>query len=140
MDKILLSELVKGIADIKEDCYITSVVTDSRRAGKNSVFIAIVGERVNGEKYAKSALENGCEFVITEHKIDDIPADKQAVVPSVLDASVQMGANFRKNYDIKIIGVTGSVGKTTTKEFIYRAISPFAKTVKSESTLVQTTS
>ena len=132
MDKILLSELVKGIADVKEDCYITSVVTDSRRACKNSVFIAIVGERVNGEKYAKSALENGCEFVITEHKIDDIPADKQAVVPSVLDASVQMGANFRKNYDIKIIGVTGSVGKTTTKEFIYRAISPFAKTVKSE--------
>ena len=76
MDKILLSELVKGIADIKEDCYITSVVTDSRRAGKNSVFIAIVGERVNGEKYAKSAMGNGCEFVITEHKIDDIPADK----------------------------------------------------------------
>lgn len=132
MEGILLSQLVKDLAKPKSDCVINSVTWDSRNVKENSVFLAIKGERVNGEDYAKSAVENGAKFVVTENLIKDIPQDIQAVVPNILDASIIMGKNFRDRYNIDIIGVTGSVGKTTTKEFIYAAISPFAPTVKTK--------
>ena len=132
MNAILLSQLVKGFAVPKNDCYINHVTSDSRDVVENSVFIAIRGERVNGENYARGAIEKGAKFVITENHIDNIPDDMQAVVPNVLDASIRMGTNVRNTFDIDVIGVTGSMGKTTTKEFIYAAISPFAKTVKTQ--------
>ncbi len=130
MDAILLSQLVKGFAKPVKDCYVNLVTSDSRNVEDNSVFLAIKGEKVNGENYAKSAIEKGARFIVTENYIDNIPQDMQVVVPNVLDASIKMGANVRDKYDIDIIGVTGSMGKTTTKDFIYAAISPFAPTVK----------
>jgi UDP-N-acetylmuramoyl-tripeptide--D-alanyl-D-alanine ligase len=130
MDRILLSQLTDGFAHIKKDCYIDNVASDSRNVKENGVFLAIRGEHVNGEDFAKTAIEKGAKFVITENHIKNIPFDMQAIVPSVLDACVQMGANFRKNYKAKVIAVTGSVGKTTTKDFVYTALSPLAKTVK----------
>ncbi|MBP0980037.1 MAG: UDP-N-acetylmuramoyl-tripeptide--D-alanyl-D-alanine ligase, partial [Oscillospiraceae bacterium] len=130
MNAILLSQLVKGFAVPKNDCYINHVTSDSREVVENSVFLAIRGERVNGENYAASAIEKGAKLIVTENHIDNVPDEMQAIVPNVLDASTQMGANVRDTIDIDIIGVTGSMGKTTTKEFIYAAISPFAKTVK----------
>ncbi len=132
MRKILLSTLMQGIKTIENDCYINQVTTDSRTAGDNSVFLAIRGERVNGEKYAASAVEKGCKMVITENYIDDVAADMQAVVPNILDASIKLGENVRNTFSIDVIGVTGSMGKTTTKDFIYAALSPFAPTVRSE--------
>ena len=131
MEAILLSQLVKGFASPANDCYITDVTTDSRSRGKGSLFLAIKGERVNGQNFARKALSQGAEFVITEDLIADVPAEKQRVVANVLDASIKMGANVRAKYNLDVIGVTGSVGKTTTKDFIYAAISPFAPTVKS---------
>lgn len=132
MNAILLSQLVKGFAVPKNDCYINHVTSDSRDVVENSVFLAIRGERVNGENYAASAIEKGAKLIVTENHIDNVADDMQAIVPNVLDASIQMGANVRDTFDIDIIGVTGSMGKTTTKEFIYAAISPFAKTVKTQ--------
>ena len=132
MEPILLSRLLQGIAVPVRDCTVTNITTDSRAATENSVFLAIRGERVNGENYAVSAVEKGACFVLTENHIDNIPDEIQAVVPNVLDASIRMGTNVRNTFDIDVIGVTGSMGKTTTKDFIYAAISPFAKTVKTQ--------
>ncbi len=132
MRKILLSTLMQGIKTIENDCYINQVTTDSRIAGENSVFLAIRGERANGEKYAASAIEKGCKMVITENYIEDIPAHMQAVVPNILDTSIKLGENVRNTFSIDVVGVTGSMGKTTTKDFIYAALSPFAPTVRSE--------
>lgn len=132
MDAIRLSELLNGIAVPENDCTVTGVVTDSRRAGRGDVFLAIKGERVNGEDYAARAVAQGACFVLTENPIPAVAPDMQAVVPDILDASIQMGANVRAKYDIKIVAVTGSVGKTTTKDFVFAALSPFARTVKSQ--------
>lgn len=131
MEPILLSKLVKGITVPKTDCVITNITSDSRAVTENSVFLAIRGERVNGENYAASAVEKGARLVISENHIDDIDDSLQVTVPNILDASIQMGANVRDTFDIDVIAVTGSMGKTTTKDFIYAAISPFAPTVRS---------
>ena len=131
MEKVYLSQLLKDVAIPMEDVVVSSVVVDSRKAEENSVFLAIRGERVNGEDYAVMAIEKGACYVLTENMIDDIPAHKQAIVPDILNASIQLGANFRDLFDLDVIGVTGSVGKTSTKDFVYTALSPFAKTVRS---------
>ncbi len=132
MRKILLSTLMQGITVPGNDCFINNVTTDSRTVMENSVFLAIRGERVNGETFAKGAVEHGAKMVVTENRIEDIADELQVVVPNILDASIRMGANVRDTFDIDVIGVTGSMGKTTTKDFIYRALSPFAPTVKTQ--------
>ena len=131
MEKVYLSQLLKDVAIPMEDIVVSSVVVDSRKVEKDSVFLAIRGERVNGEDYAAMAIEKGACYVLTENMIDNIPAHKQAIVPDILDASIALGGNFRDLFDLGVIGVTGSVGKTSTKDFVYTALSPFAKTVRS---------
>ena len=131
MEKVYLSQLLKGVAIPIEDCLVSSVVVDSRKVEKDSVFLAIRGERVNGEDYAAKAIEAGACYVLTEHIIEDIPPHKQAIVPNILDASIALGANYRELFSLDVIGVTGSVGKTSTKDFVWTALSPFAKTVRS---------
>ena len=131
MEKVYLSQLLKDVAIPMEDVVVSSVVVDSRKVEKDSVFLAIRGERVNGEDYAAMAIEKGACYVLTENMIDNIPAHKQAIVPNILNASIALGGNFRDLFDLEVIGVTGSVGKTSTKDFVYTALSPFAKTVRS---------
>ena len=131
MIPILLSKIAQGIKNIENDCWIDNVNSDSRTVTPGSIFLAIKGERVNGQDYAARAVEKGARLVVTEDHIDAIPDSLQAVVPSVLDASIALGANVRKEFDLDAIGVTGSLGKTTTKDFIYAALSPFARTVRS---------
>ena len=132
MEAILLSQLMNGIGQVSKDCTVSSVVFDSRKVEENSVFLAIKGEKANGEDFAQQCIEKGACMVLTENLIPNVADDMQCVVTNILDASIKMGANFRKLYNnIKVIGVTGSVGKTSTKDFIYTALSPFAKTVRS---------
>ena len=131
MEKVYLSQILNGVAIPMEDCIVTDVVVDSRKVIKDSVFLAIKGERVNGQDYAAKAIEAGACYVLTENMIEDIPAHKQAIVPDILDASIALGGNFRDLFDLEVIGVTGSVGKTSTKDFVWTALSPFAKTVRS---------
>ncbi len=111
---------------------ISSVATDSRKVKPGSLFVAIWGERVNGADYAASALKDGAVFVMAQQYIEDVPADKTIVVPDVLDAMIQMGANYRSAFQPLVLGITGSVGKTTTKEFAAAIFASFGKTVKTE--------
>ena len=131
MEQVYLSQLLKNITQPENDCVVSSVVVDSRKVEKNSVFLAIKGEKVNGEDYAAKAVKAGACFVLTENYIADVPKNMQHTVENILDASIQLGANFRQLYDIDVIGVTGSVGKTSTKDFVWTALSPFAPTVRS---------
>lgn len=131
MEQVYLSQLLKNITVPQQDTIVSSVVVDSRKVEKDSIFLAIKGERVNGEDYAAKAVENGACFVLTENYIADVPAEKQHTVENILNASIQLGANFRELYDLEVVGVTGSVGKTSTKDFVWTALSPFAQTVRS---------
>ncbi|MEG3030538.1 MAG: Mur ligase domain-containing protein, partial [Oscillospiraceae bacterium] len=71
METVYLSQLLGSSEGIKEDCLVSSVVVDSRLAKENSIFLAVKGERVNGENYAKAAVEKGACFVLTENEIED---------------------------------------------------------------------
>lgn len=131
MEPIRLGDLIKGIAVTgKRDAVIDRVTTDSRTAGPGSVFVAIVGERLDGNDFAKEALERGAEAVVVSRR-DDLKGE-QIVVRDTKDALIEMAGNYRSRYSPKLVGVTGSVGKTTTKEMTAAIFARFGRTLKNE--------
>lgn len=95
----------------------SSVITDSRKTEKGAMFFALKGENFNGNKYATQAIQSGCSYAV----VDDKNLDGNAgliVVDNVLE-TLQLLANYHRNQlNIPIVAITGTNGKTTTKELI----------------------
>lgn len=103
------------------------VTTDSRHCPAGSIFFALRGERFNGNNYARQALEAGCSLaVVDDASLRDTPGCYH--VDDALAALQQLSTHHRKETGAKIIGITGSNGKTTTKELAYRVLSKKYKT------------
>lgn len=132
MQPVLSSVLLRGLGALAGDPEIASVVTDSREAGPGSLFVCIRGERVDGHDYALRALEAGAAGVVVQRPVPGVPPEKCVQVPDALDAMIRLGANYRALYSPLLAGVTGSVGKTTTKEFCYAVFSAFGKTLRTQ--------
>lgn len=105
-----------GLADLA-DQEVSSVVTDSRKAGEGSVFAAIVGERVDGHTFIPQVFSQGAACVITEKNQPDAKGC-WIRVSSTLAALKGIAEYYRRYLGIPVVGVTGSVGKTSTKEMI----------------------
>ena len=96
----------------------SGVFTDSRKINKNCIFFSLKGANFNGNEFAKSAIENGAMCAIVDEKKYFYNKKKYIYVEDCLE-TLQKLANFHRNkIDTKIIGVTGSNGKTTSKELI----------------------
>ena len=131
MQKIPANELLAGLT-LAEPVPIQSVVTDSRKVAPGCVFVCFPGERVDGHTFAAAAYKNGAEYIIANHPVDGVPAERTVLVPDSARAMIRMASNYRMLFNPKMIGVTGSVGQTTTKEFCYAVLSAFGKTLKTE--------
>ena len=131
MQTIHANELLAGLA-LAEPLPITAVVTDSRKVQPGCVFVCFAGERVDGHTFAAAAYKNGAEYIIANHPVEGVPAERTVIVPDSAVAMVRMAANYRMLFSPRMIGVTGSVGKTTTKEFCYAVLSAFGNTLKTE--------
>ena len=134
MYPIPLNQLLAGLAPAGSlgGEPVTAVVTDSRKVVPGCVFVCFPGQRVDGHDYAAAAIGGGALCVVANHPVEGVPADKLVLAPSSHKAMVRMGANYRMLFAPKMIGVTGSVGKTTTKEFCYAVLSAFGETIKTE--------
>ena len=96
----------------------SGVVTDSRKINKNCIFFSLKGANFNGNEFAKSAIDNGAMCAIVDEKKYFHDKKNYVYVEDCLD-TLQKLANFHRNkIDTKIIGITGSNGKTTSKELI----------------------
>ena len=129
--KILLAGLTPA-ERISEGQMIPLVTTDSRQAAPGCVFVAFPGEKFDGHDYAAKALEAGAAWVVLNHPVDGVPEEKTILCPDSYQAMMRMGANYRAQYSPKVVGVTGSVGKTTTKDFCAVALSALGPTIKTE--------
>ena len=128
--KILLDGLVaEGFA---ADTTLDLVTTDSREVRPGCIFVAFPGEKFDGHDFAAKALEQGAVYVVLNHPVEGVPAEKAVLCPDSYRAMMTMGANYRRQFAPKIVGVTGSVGKTTTKQMTYAAIAGFGNTIKTE--------
>ncbi len=98
------------------------VTTDSRNAENNALFFALKGKFFDGNTYAKNALENGCSFAIVDNP-DYVQGDNYILVDDVLETLQLLGNYHKKQLDIPIIAITGTNGKTTTKELLANVLS-----------------
>ena len=98
------------------------ITTDSRDCPEGSIFLALKGESFNGNKFAESAIEKGCAYAIIdepEYKKDD----RFIIVDDCLQTFKDLAREHRRQFDIPVIGITGTNGKTTTKELIRAVLS-----------------
>ena len=124
--------LVDGGFDTQKS--VTSVVRDNREAVDGSLFLCFVGERVDGHDFANDAFNSGAVCAITERELNNA-AGPYIIVESTAAALRKLGAWYRERLAIPIIGVTGSVGKTTTKEMIAAVLSERFNTLKTPANL-----
>ena len=92
------------------------ISTDSRSIAPGSIFFALRGDRFNGNEFARSALERGAAYAVVDEALAD--GERMWVVDNVLEALQKLARYHRDQLTIPIIGLTGSNGKTTTKELV----------------------
>ena len=137
---------VKNILDVtngelivgNKDCIVKSYSKDTRTIKMGDCYIGIKGETFDGSKFWEQALENGASTVIVQN-VDISPekikkwADKNIIkVKDTLEALYSIARYKRSLYDIPVIAITGSVGKTSTKDIVANVVSKKYKTLKTE--------
>ncbi len=98
------------------------ICTDSRKATNRNIFIALKGDVFNGNNFALNAIESGCEFAIIDEDIKDKHPNIIRVENCLLFLH-ELAKEFRNQFEIPVIAITGSNGKTTTKELITKVLS-----------------
>ena len=129
MQTIPANQLLAGLT-LAEPVAIRAVVTDSRKVEPGCVFVCFPGERVDGHDYAAGAYRSGAEYIVANHPVEGVPAERTVIVPDSGKAMIRMASNYRMLFNPRMIGVTGSVGKTTTKEMIASVLGVKFHTLK----------
>jgi len=135
------------------DLVITEAAIDSRQAIPGGLFVALPGERVDGHDFVVEAFRQGASFALIEREISEdyptldfrrgqvpalvepLPLPLCLLVDNTLAALQKIAAHWRRKLDVRVIGITGSVGKSTTKEIIAEVLSQRFHTLKSPGNL-----
>ncbi len=110
------------------------ISTDTRKIEKDSIFFALKGANFNGNSFASEALAKGAAYAIVDED-EYAVTDRIILVSDVLIALQELATFHRNHCSAKIIGLTGSNGKTTTKELIYSVVSKSYKTIATKGNL-----
>ena len=119
-----------GSADLS-DREVSSVVIDSRKAEKDSLFVAIKGARVDGHSFIPQVMEKGALCAVSEQDLGDAPYP-YIKVGSCEQALKDIAEHYRRSLDIRVVGISGSVGKTSTKEMIASVLGQKFNVLKTE--------
>jgi len=111
-----------------------SVQTDTRKLKTGDIFFALKGPNFNGNSFAQQAINSHAAYAVIDEKEFEIPG-KTFLVPDVLESLQQLALHHRKQLTIPFIAITGSNGKTTTKELIHTVLSTSYKTYTTEGNL-----
>jgi len=111
-----------------------TVSTDTRKIGKNSIFFALKGPNFNGNAFAQDALNKGAAYAVID-EVDYHNGDRTILVSDVLKTLQQLGTYHRDYSKFQVISLTGSNGKTPTKELIYTVLSKKFKTIATQGNL-----
>ncbi len=130
--KLFAKEIAEALGGklIGNDVEINSISTNSREIGENCLFIPLKGEKFDAHKFIPSAVENGAVCILTQEDGDyGVTAVK---VENTHDAMGSLAAYYRSKFDIPFVGLTGSVGKTTTKDMIASVLAQKYNVLKTE--------
>ena len=113
----------------------TSVGIDTRTLDKGALFVALSGSHVDGHAYVKSALDAGAAGALVSRAVEGVDESRLVIVADVEQALLALGHAARARSAAKFIGVTGSVGKTGTKEMLAAALAPLGRTYATKGNL-----
>jgi UDP-N-acetylmuramoyl-tripeptide--D-alanyl-D-alanine ligase len=115
---------------------ITGVSIDSRTVGAENLFIPIKGEKFNGHQFVKDAFDKGAVASFWQEDEPNPPSDVPLIfVKDTLEALQTLARNYRQQLDVKVVGITGSNGKTTTKDLVAAVLSTAYRVHKTEGNL-----
>jgi len=125
--KVVHGELLQG----SEETKITSFSNDTRTLEKGALYIPIIGEVFDGHTFINNAYEKGAIATFSSNRKDNYPQDLIVIyVEDTLKALQDLAHYKRINQQVKVVGITGSVGKTSTKDMIASVVSTKYKTLK----------
>ena len=132
-----LLEAINGDVIVNsEDKVISNINTDTRKIEKGDIFLALNGENFNGNKYVKDAFEKGASIAIVDQILydeNDIEGYGTVIkVENTYDALLELAKYYRNKLGLKVIGVTGSTGKTSTKDLVAAFLSEKYKVFKTK--------
>lgn len=129
MEILSLSEIAKACGGVfSSDCTVKGVCIDTRKITQGCLFICIKGERFDAHDFAQEALDKGAAAVMVHKDIDVSGAYVR--VDDTSKALLDLGGYYRSKFNIPLVALTGSVGKTTTKEFTYLVVNSQYNAVK----------
>ncbi len=142
MEKINVKEILEAVGGQllgeidAEKTFVVNVQTDSRAAEAGDLFVAIVGERFDAHRFVPGAMEKGAAGCLVSKVPETVPEGKFCVlVPDTAKAMGDLAAYYRRRMGIPVVGITGSVGKTTTKDMIASVLSVRYRTLKTSGNL-----
>ncbi len=122
-----------GLPQMQAQASLADVCTDTRKIRPGSLFVCLRGERFDGHTFAPQAAQLGAAALLVDHPVDaDVP---QLVVTDTGKALLQLAGWYRRRFRLPVVGLTGSVGKTTTKEFIALVLGAKYNTLKTQGNL-----
>ena len=125
-----IAERLGTVTPIHTD--ITELSTDTRNLPEGCLFLALRGAKFDGHAFVHNAIEAGAVAAVTDTQMGDNPC---IVVGDTGQALLDIASLYREQFDIPVVGITGSVGKTTTKEMTASVLSQKFKTLKTEANL-----
>jgi UDP-N-acetylmuramoyl-tripeptide--D-alanyl-D-alanine ligase len=149
---LTLADVIEALTNLRPaeaNMVITEAAVDSRQAIPGGLFVALPGQHADGHGYVADAFQHGASFALIQHPISgDFPVinlrpDEETnltptlegpaclMVENTLNALQQIARFWRKKLNVKVIGITGSVGKSTTKEIVAEVLSQRYRTLKS---------
>lgn len=123
-----LAQIVGGELIDDSPALVSGFATDSREAGPGVLFLAIKGAKVDGHDFDEQVLAKGATGILAERPV----MGPHILVPNLVEALARLGLYYRDSFNGSVVGITGSAGKTTTKEFLAAALRPLGKIVKTE--------
>jgi UDP-N-acetylmuramoyl-tripeptide--D-alanyl-D-alanine ligase len=149
---LTLADVIEALTNIRPaqaSTVITEAAVDSRLAIPGGLFVALPGERLDGHDFVADAFQRGASFALIQHKIKGayhtvcLQAGLETTFPPDMDAPIcllventllalqQIARFWRRKLDLDVVGITGSVGKSTTKEVVFEVLSQHYRTLKS---------
>ena len=124
--ELILASKGKLVSKMSENSTVNDIVIDSRKANKDNAFVAIIGENLDGHNFINSAINQGCKTIIKNKNSNVDIENKEINVIEVEDTQIAFGdiaKYYKEKFEIPFIAVTGSVGKTTTRDMVHSTIS-----------------
>lgn len=118
----MFSAIIEKTTGIKISHPITGVSNDSREIKKGDLYIAMIGQKIDGHKFIKEVVNKGAAAALVNYEINGVELKQICVLDTIAFLS-RIANIWRKNYDIPIIAITGSNGKTSTKDLLTHVLS-----------------